>query len=291
LVATPLFTVLMPTHQRPDVIGHAIRSVLAQTERSFELLVVGDGAVHGTEEAVGAFSKDPRVKWLDFPKAYGFGYANRNRALRLARGRLIAFAADDDLMLRDHLELMRRQFTDPSVQMAYSQVLWVSTDGIAGPDLTNLLFNDELSYLLAAGNSIAAGGVTYRAGAFANLDVWPETVERSGDLVIWRRLINTHGNGAVRYVRTPTVLHFSARRKNARHSNSGRLAAYIRIAETSRWWPAELKVTIPPGRTEQEVFAEQMAANPVAWTAAIRQAALDCTNRLAMDRLRLLSPE
>lgn len=281
----------MPTHQRPDVIGHAIRSVLAQTERSFELLVVGDGAVSGTEEAVQSFAKDPRVKWLDFPKAPGFGYANRNRALRTARGRLVAFAADDDLMLRDHLELMRRQFTDPSVQMAHSQVLWVSTDGIAGPNLTNLHFGDELSFFLLQGNTIAAGGVAYRASAFPNRDIWPEGVEREGDLAIWRRLIAAHGIAAVRYVRTPTVLHFSARRKNARHSNSGRLAACIRIAEASGWWPAELKVPIPIGRTEQEVYAAQMAANPVAWTAAIRQAALDCTSRLAMDRLSLLSPQ
>ena len=291
MVATPLFTVLMPTHGRPDVIKYAIRSVLAQTERDFELLVVGDGAVSGTEEAVRAFSKDSRVKWLDFPKATGFGYANRNRALRVARGRLVAFAPDDDLLLRDHLELMRRQFTDASVQMAYSQVFWVSTDGIAAPDLTNLSFNDELAYFLTQGNTIAAGGVVYRASAFLDREIWPETAGGNGDMVAWRRLIDTHGIGAVRYLRTPTVLHFSARRKNARHSNSGRLAAYIKIAETSRWWPAELKLAIPPGRTEQEVYAERMASNPAAWTAAIRQAALDCTNRLAMDRLRLLSPE
>lgn len=290
MVATPLFTVLMPTHQRPDVISYAIRSVLAQTERRFELIVVGDGVVNGTEEAVRAFTKDPRVKWLDFPKAPGFGYANRNKALRLARGRLVAFAADDDLMLRDHLELMRQRFADPTVQMAYSQVLWVSTDGIAAPDLTNLAFDDELTYFLTRANTIAAGGVVYRASALPNRDIWPETVESEGDLAIWRRLIKAHGSGAVRYVRTPTVLHFSARRKNSRHSHSGRLGAYLRIADASPWWPAELKLTIPPGRTEQEVYAEQMAANPVSWTAAIRQAALDCANRLATDRLRLMSP-
>ena len=40
----PQFSILMPTHCRPDVIGHAIASVLAQDCGDFELLVAGDGA-------------------------------------------------------------------------------------------------------------------------------------------------------------------------------------------------------------------------------------------------------
>jgi GT2 family glycosyltransferase len=88
----PLFTVLMPTHYRPDIIGLAIQSVLDQTEPDFELLVVGDGPWPGTEEAVRAFD-DPRIRWLKLPKAPNFGYANRNRALAEGRGELVVFDA------------------------------------------------------------------------------------------------------------------------------------------------------------------------------------------------------
>ena len=48
----PRFTILMPTHSRVDVIGHAIQSVLDQTEQDFELLVVGDGCAEGTGDVV-----------------------------------------------------------------------------------------------------------------------------------------------------------------------------------------------------------------------------------------------
>ena len=70
--SAPEFTIILPTHARKDVLGFAILSVLAQKESSFELLVVGDGAEDGTAEVVQTF-EDRRIKWLNFPKAAGFG--------------------------------------------------------------------------------------------------------------------------------------------------------------------------------------------------------------------------
>ena len=81
-MVAPRFTVLMPTHARPDVIGFAIESVLGQTEPDFELLVVGDGVQDSTRAAVARFS-DPRLRFLDLPKAAGS--ATPTATLRCAR--------------------------------------------------------------------------------------------------------------------------------------------------------------------------------------------------------------
>ena len=132
---SPRFTVLMPTHYRPDVIGFAIQSVLNQTETDFELFIVGDGAWPETSAVVHRFT-DSRIRWFDLPKAPGYGYANRNIALRESRGELIAFAADDNLMFPDHLALHGAVLEDPSIRWAYSRALWVSSDGVTAPDLT-----------------------------------------------------------------------------------------------------------------------------------------------------------
>lgn len=135
MVGRPRVSVLMPTHSRVDVIGFAIQSVLDQTFEDFELLVVGDACAPGTAEVVAGFG-DSRMRFFDLPKAPHFGYANRNIALREARGDLIGFAADDDLLFPDHLERLVAEHEDRCA-LAYSQALWVSTDGIAAPFLTS----------------------------------------------------------------------------------------------------------------------------------------------------------
>src|SRR5262245_52316667 len=123
--ASPRFSVLLPTHNRADVLGFAIASVLEQSEPDFELLIVADGCTDGTRDIVASFA-DPRIHFYDLPKAPFFGYANRNVALQEARGRLVAFAAHDDLLLPDHLALMGDLLERSGVEWGYSRPLWVS---------------------------------------------------------------------------------------------------------------------------------------------------------------------
>ncbi|HWA18250.1 MAG TPA: glycosyltransferase [Devosia sp.] len=278
----PRFTVLMPTHYRPDVIGFAIRSVLAQTDPDFELLVVGDGAIAGTAEIVFGFG-DPRIRWFDLPKGPAFGYANRNIALRESRGELMAYAADDDLMFPDHLERLGAAFADSSVQWAYAPAFWVSSDGIAGPDLTNLELADERDYFTRTTNTIVGGSTVYRAEAFPSRAAFPEHVQQAADWHMMKTLLAAHGPGAMRRLDEPTLMHFVAGRKTRRDSRFDLLAGYLDIADRVDWWPRALHPAIPPGATPQSVYADILATP--GGSAQLRAAARLVVSRAALDWL------
>lgn len=99
-----LFTILLPVVRPPHFLPFAIRSVLAQAETSFELLVVCDGAPSATVEAAKAFAaNDDRIRVLPFEKGLRHGEAHRHVALGQARGGLVCQIADDDLWLPNHL--------------------------------------------------------------------------------------------------------------------------------------------------------------------------------------------
>ncbi len=98
----PAVSVILPTYQRRKLVKQAVESVLAQTYRDFELIVVDDGSTDGTGEALPGLDERLRYQW----QPNGGVAAARNAALRLARGSILAFLDSDDLWLRDHLAIV-----------------------------------------------------------------------------------------------------------------------------------------------------------------------------------------
>ena len=229
----PRVSILLPTHNRADVVGLAIQSVLDQTETDFELLVVADGCTDGTVALVAAID-DPRIRIFDLPKAPHFGYANRNIALRDARGEYVAFAAHDDLLFPDHLRLLIDRLEATGREWIYSRPLWVSTDGAIIPFATNLTIADELEYFLTVANTIPASCVVFRRACLDRYGYWPEQVPSAADWRHWIAIIEGGGRQNLAYLATPTCLHFSANWRQSRHSGMEDVRTWLDIADASR---------------------------------------------------------
>ena len=96
-------SVIMPAWKSAAFIERAIGSVLAQTDVSFELIVVDDASPDDTGAIVKRFAAtDPRIIYDRLPENMGPSGA-RNRAIELARGAFIAVLDDDDVMAPDRL--------------------------------------------------------------------------------------------------------------------------------------------------------------------------------------------
>jgi glycosyltransferase involved in cell wall biosynthesis len=101
-VPEPDVSVVIPTRLRPELVLRAVRSVLEQTVREIEVLVVIDGPDPATREALAALG-DERVRVIELPERGG-APAARNVGAREARAKWVALLDDDDEWRPEKLE-------------------------------------------------------------------------------------------------------------------------------------------------------------------------------------------
>ncbi len=107
-------TVLVPTTgNRGPLLPYSVGSILAQSIRDIEVFIMGDGVTDATRAVVaGLMHSDPRIRFFDHPKHPRRGEPYRHAALAEARGRIVCYLCDRDLMLPNHVEAMSRLLAD-----------------------------------------------------------------------------------------------------------------------------------------------------------------------------------
>ncbi len=108
----PKVSVIIPTYNRAKLLPRAVNSVLNQTFKDFELIIVDDASTDNTEEVVKTF-KDSRIKYIKHRINKG-GAAARNTGIKASKGEYIAFLDDDDEWLPLKLEKQVFKFNESS---------------------------------------------------------------------------------------------------------------------------------------------------------------------------------
>jgi len=117
----PDVSVIIPTHNRKDFTEKAVQSVLAQTYRNFEIILVDDGSNDGTFEFK---TRDSKLRYL-FQENRGVSSA-RNLGIENARGEWIAFLDSDDYWLPRKLEAqLRFHAENPRFRISQTQEIWI----------------------------------------------------------------------------------------------------------------------------------------------------------------------
>jgi len=139
----PLVSVCIPTYNRGKIlVERAIKSVLNQTYKNFEIIVVGDHCTDDTEERIKALN-DKRIIFMNL-KERGLGkypldnkcqlwnvagVVPRNKALELSSGSWIAPLDDDDEFYDYHIEALLNYAIQNNYDMVYSKVLSEGSPG------------------------------------------------------------------------------------------------------------------------------------------------------------------
>ncbi len=275
----PRFSILLPTHNRAEVLGYAIRSVLWQTSQSFEVLIVGDGCTDKTADVVQGF-RDPRLRWFDLPKAPYFGYANRNVALRQARSRYVAFLGHDNILFPDHLSRLAACLDEHAAEFVYSRPLWVTRQGQIKPAAVNLHDPDTRAIFLSQRNLIPATCVMYRRECHEKYGYWNPDLPQGADWDLWVRFIQGGNHRNFAYEPVPTCLHFTANWRTLEWSLQHVLAMML-LSEADHALPPALKVHIPDGTLEQEAVWAVMSPDPASCVAHLRTAVGQALDRAA----------
>ena len=124
----PLVSVIIPTFNRSNVLRLAIQSVLWQTERNFELLVIGDGCTDDSDSVVRSFG-DARVHWNNLRVNSGHQSAPVNAGLAMSRAQYVAYLGHDDLWHPEHLRSMLAAITSTPADLVSSLVESIGPQG------------------------------------------------------------------------------------------------------------------------------------------------------------------
>ena len=196
----PLFSVVIPTFDRRDLVPRAIRSVLSQTFEDFEILVVDDGSTDDTATVVRGLG-DPRLRLLTLSPNRGPAAA-RNAGIAAARGELISMLDSDDEFLPTFLERTRAALapTDSNVGFSWTgtEKTWTSNDDGVFRELTRRLVwsptfpsrEDARRYCLTHDPQWGTNdGVTIKAAALAKCGIFDEAMRACEDADLLIRLM------------------------------------------------------------------------------------------------------
>ncbi|MBU0677421.1 MAG: glycosyltransferase family 2 protein [Verrucomicrobia bacterium] len=188
-MSTPQVSVVLPTHNRADMLARAIQSVLSQTFTDFELLVISDHCEDHTAELVRGL-KDNRIRYLENRRNPGASGA-RNTGLEESRAPYIAFLDDDDEWTADKLEVQLPvlQSSPPSVGLVYA---WMDEYDDRKQKVTRTiaptLRGDVLPHMLDKQAIGACPTIIIKREAMERIGLFDEELLRGNDGNYWRRI-------------------------------------------------------------------------------------------------------
>lgn len=116
-----MISIIIPTYNRADTIRKSIISVLEQTYKNFELIIVDDGSTDNTKEIIGSIN-DERLKYIRHIVNRG-ACAARNTGIDVAIGEYIAFQDSDDIWHSDKLEKQLNIIEETNADIVFCNLL------------------------------------------------------------------------------------------------------------------------------------------------------------------------
>ena len=201
-VCRPAVTLVVPTYNYGRYVSQAIDSVLTQTLRDVEIIVIDDCSTDNTSAVLSAYADSDRVRVIRHQQNHGH-IRTYNEGLALASGRYVGLLSADDYCLQPHA--LARQVAvfeaNPNVGLVYSAHLLVPAHGAPSeikPWPSDYVHAglDEFRQLMWA-NYVPASGTLVRREVQHELGPYDVRLPHAGDWDMWLRAFARHDVGYI----------------------------------------------------------------------------------------------
>lgn len=183
----PLVSVVMLTYKRADIVPVAIESILAQTFKDYEFIILNDGSPDNTDEVIEKYLKqDSRIRYYKNDRNRGIAYS-RNRVTALARGKYVMIMDDDDESLPERMQ-KQVEFLEknPHITVVSGQIkesIW--------PEVPN--DSNQLAAGLIQLNNIGNANTMYRREFVEEHNITYPNIDYGEDWYFWLEILFSGG--------------------------------------------------------------------------------------------------
>jgi glycosyltransferase involved in cell wall biosynthesis len=218
-----LISVIIPTYNRAHLIGETIQSVIDQSFKNWELIIVDDGSTDDTKNRISEYN-DGRIKYFMIEHS-GIIAKVRNAGMRIARGDYIAFLDSDDLwepFKLDYQISLLEQY--PQVSFAFGHGTQFGNRATPTPEMEKFFVgNVFVPFLLEERFIFYVPTLVFRREVTATISLIDETLSFQGENEFFLRMANSFSgvftNNIVARIRKHEFSHQS-------HSQSNELIGY-----------------------------------------------------------------
>lgn len=195
-----IVSVIIPTYNRSKIVESAIRSVLNQSYKDYEIIVIDDGSTDGTMEYLESLHLPIKI----ISKQNGGVASARNAGIKAAQGDYIAFLDSDDSWLPDKLKAqVDYLYTHPDMPLVYTDE-YIEVNGETLQDTrfqrANVDDNIKNNFLLAGfvqQTPIHTSAVMVRKTVLDEVGYFNETLKIHEDSELWNRISKKYKFGYI----------------------------------------------------------------------------------------------
>lgn len=195
---SPKISVILSTFNHMTYLPRCINSILGQTFKDYEFIILNDGSTDNTEEYLKTLINDPRLVFITHQENMGIRFSY-NEGLKLAQGDYISFIGSDDFFFPAFLEKLSEVLdSNSNAILTYSAFYWLNSKG----ETTGM--NKEVYWgahnLMQSSPGIAS--FMYRREVHNEVGFLRD-IGCAADTDFWVRLSEKYGTGRIVYVPQP----------------------------------------------------------------------------------------